>query len=68
LHIICPFFITIIGNVIALATTNTAARYFAMCILPPSFYSASIVILSWISSSMTGPAVKRAIVYALINA
>ncbi|WRT70135.1 uncharacterized protein IL334_007129 [Kwoniella shivajii] len=67
-HIMVPFIFTILGNVIAVATTNTAARYFAMCILPPSFYSASIVILSWISASITGPAVKRAIVYAVINA
>ncbi|WWC64478.1 uncharacterized protein I303_107088 [Kwoniella dejecticola CBS 10117] len=68
LHIICPFIFTVIGNVIAVATTSVPARYFAMCILPSSFYSASIVILSWISSSVTGPAVKRAIVYAVINA
>ncbi|OCF61388.1 nicotinamide mononucleotide permease [Kwoniella mangroviensis CBS 10435] len=68
LHIIVPFIFTVLGNVIAVATTNVAARYFAMCILPSSFYSASIVILSWISSSVTGPAVKRAIIYAVINA
>jgi hypothetical protein len=49
-------------------TPTHAARYFAMCLLPGSFYSASIVILSWISSAMTGPHVKRAVVYALINA
>ena len=67
LHIIVPFVITIVGNVITLSTTSIAPRYVAMCLLPPSFYSASIVILSWISSSITGPAVKRAIVYALIN-
>jgi len=67
LHIALPFIVTVIGNIIALATTKTAARYFAMMILPPSFYASSIIILSWISSSITGPAVKRAIVYALIN-
>jgi hypothetical protein len=67
LHIICPFIITIIANVIAISTTKIAPRYLAMCLLPGSFYSASIVILSWISSSMTGPHVKRAVVYALIN-
>ncbi|KAI9632058.1 putative nicotinamide mononucleotide permease [Dioszegia hungarica] len=67
LHIICPFLVTIIANVIAVSTTNTAARYTAMMLLPGSFYSASIVVLSWISSSITGPHVKRAIVYALIN-
>jgi MFS family permease len=68
LHIICPFIITIIANVIAISTTATAPRYVAMMLLPGSFYSASIVILSWISSAMTGPHVKRAIVYAMINA
>jgi hypothetical protein len=67
LHIICPFFVTIIANIIAISTTKIAPRYLAMCLLPGSFYSASIVILSWISSSMTGPHVKRAVVYALIN-
>ena len=67
LHIICPFFVTIIANVIAISTTNTAARYTAMMLITSSFYSPSIVILSWISSSITGPNVKRAIVYALIN-
>jgi len=67
LHIICPFLVTIIANVIAISTTKIAPRYLAMCLLPGSFYSASIVILTWISTSMTGPHVKRAIVYALIN-
>jgi hypothetical protein len=38
LHIICPFFVTIIANVIAISTTNTAARYTAMMLLPGSFY------------------------------
>ncbi|WWC90319.1 uncharacterized protein L201_005252 [Kwoniella dendrophila CBS 6074] len=68
LHVAIPMCFTVLGNIIAVSTTNTAARYVAMCILPSSFYSASTVILSWISSSMTGPAIKRAIVYALINA
>ncbi|WRT68772.1 uncharacterized protein IL334_005752 [Kwoniella shivajii] len=67
LHVIIPMCFIVVGNVIAVSTTSTGARYFAMCILPSSFYAASTVILSWISSSMTGPAIKRAIVYALIN-
>ncbi|WVN90862.1 uncharacterized protein L203_106105 [Cryptococcus depauperatus CBS 7841] len=68
LHIICPFFITIIANVIAISTTKVAPRYLAMCLLPASFYGASCCILSWVSSSITGPAVKRAIAIAIINA
>ncbi|WVR00120.1 hypothetical protein IAU59_007262 [Kwoniella sp. CBS 9459] len=67
LHIAGPFVFTVIANIIAVTTTKIAPRYVAMCMLPASFYAPSIIILSWISSSMTGPAVKRACAYALIN-
>ncbi|ODN99098.1 hypothetical protein I350_07253 [Cryptococcus amylolentus CBS 6273] len=67
LHIICPFIITIIANIIAISTTKTAPRYVAMCLLPASFYGATCCVLSWISASITGPAVKRAIAIAIIN-
>lgn len=66
-HIICPFFITIVANVLAVATTNTAARYTAMMLMPGSFYASSIVLLSWISTSVTGSHAKRAIAIALVN-
>lgn len=39
----------------------------AMMLMPASFYSSSIVQLSWISSSLSQPAVKRAASIALIN-
>ncbi|KIR53420.1 nicotinamide mononucleotide permease [Cryptococcus gattii Ru294] len=68
LHIICPFFITIIANIMAISTTKVVPRYIAMCLLPSSFYGATCCVLSWISSSITGPAVKRAIAIAIINA
>lgn len=67
-HVVCAFTVTIIANVIAVATTNTAARYVAMMLMPASFYSSSIVILSWMASTITGPHVKRAIAIAIINA
>lgn len=38
-----------------------------MMLLPASFYSAAIVILSWISSSLNQPSVKRAAAIGLIN-
>lgn len=38
-----------------------------MMLLPASFYSSSIVILSWISSSLSQPKAKRAVAYAVIN-
>lgn len=66
-HIIGPFFVTILANVIAVSTTNTAARYTAMMLMPGSFYSSTIVLLSWISTTVTGSHAKRAVAIALIN-
>ncbi|KIW61151.1 hypothetical protein PV05_01308 [Exophiala xenobiotica] len=68
LHIVCPLAITVVANIIAVSTLNIAARYVAMMLMPASFYSASIVILSWITGSMNQPAVKRAASIAAINA
>ncbi|GMK56861.1 hypothetical protein CspeluHIS016_0307010 [Cutaneotrichosporon spelunceum] len=67
-HIAIPMCFTLLGNVIAVATTKTAPRYFAMCLLPFGFYAASTIILSWVGANMTGPSAKRAIVYAILNA
>ena len=39
-----------------------------MMLLPASFYSAAVVILSWITGSLNQPKVKRAASIALINA
>ncbi|KAK5130110.1 hypothetical protein LTR08_002450 [Meristemomyces frigidus] len=68
LHIALPLIITVIANIIAVSTLSVAARYFAMMLLPASFYSSAIVQLSWISGSLSQPAVKRAASIALINA
>lgn len=67
-HIIVPFLFTIAANTIAIATLNTGARYFAMCLMPASFYSASTIGYSWIGINITGPAIKRSIIFALVNA
>lgn len=56
-----------IANIIAVSTLNIAARYVAMMLMPMSFYSSAIVQLSWISGSLSQPAVKRAASIALIN-
>jgi MFS family permease len=68
LHIVIPLLFTVAANIIAVATTNTAARYFAMMLMPASFYSASTVLLSWVTASLSQPAIKRASAIALINA
>jgi len=60
--------ITVVAMVIAVSTIKLAARYLAMCLMPASFYSAAIVILSWIAGSIPQPKVKRAVAISLINA
>ncbi|EME84080.1 uncharacterized protein MYCFIDRAFT_187237 [Pseudocercospora fijiensis CIRAD86] len=67
LHIVIPLCITVVANIIAVSTLSVAGRYFAMMLMPASFYSSSIVQLSWISGSLSQPAVKRAASIALIN-
>jgi sugar phosphate permease len=68
LHIVIPLAVTVAANIIAVATTNTGARYFAMMMLPCSMYSGSTIVLSWISNTLSQPAAKRAAGIALINA
>ncbi|KAH9885694.1 nicotinamide mononucleotide permease [Xylariomycetidae sp. FL2044] len=67
LHIVIPLIITLVANIIAVSSLNIGARYTAMMLLPASFYSATVVILSWITASMSQPAVKRAAAIAIIN-
>lgn len=68
LHIVCPLCVTLAANVVAVATTNIAARYIAMMLLPGSFYGAAVVVLSWIAGSLSQPPAKRAAAIAFINA
>ncbi|KAK3718116.1 hypothetical protein LTR37_005231 [Vermiconidia calcicola] len=67
LHIALPLTVTVLANIIAVATLNVGARYLAMMLMPASFYSSAIVQLSWISGSLSQPSVKRAVSIALIN-
>lgn len=68
LHIVCPLCVTLAANVVAVSTTNIAARYTAMMLLPGSFYGAAVVVLSWIAGSLSQPPAKRAAAIAFINA
>lgn len=47
LHLVCPLFITLIANIVAVSSLNIAARYVAMMLLPALIYSSAVVILSW---------------------
>ncbi|OGE47625.1 hypothetical protein PENARI_c040G01596 [Penicillium arizonense] len=67
-HIIYPMVICLVANIIAISTLNTAARYVAMMLMPGSFYSAAIVVLSWVAGTLSQPSIKRASAIAMINA
>ena len=66
-HIVGPIIFGIVGFVISMATSNTAARYVAL-FLQASSYAGFIVFYSWISSSFPRPPAKRAVAIAMINA
>ncbi|KAJ5585853.1 hypothetical protein N7450_005640 [Penicillium hetheringtonii] len=66
-HIVCPMVICLVANIIAVATLNTAARYVAIMLMPGSFYSAAVVVLSWVAGTLSQPSIKRASAIALIN-
>ncbi|KAH8675575.1 major facilitator superfamily domain-containing protein [Xylariales sp. PMI_506] len=66
-HIACPIVVGIIGFIISMSTSNTAARYVAL-FLQASAYAGFIVFYSWISSSFPRPPAKRAVAIAFINA
>ncbi|CAH2350018.1 high-affinity nicotinic acid transporter [[Candida] railenensis] len=66
-HVVGPLFISLISFIIAAATMNTGARYFAMCIMIPSLYCSFTTILSWMSNCVPRPPMKRAVALALMN-
>lgn len=67
-HIVGPLCVTLVANIIAVSTLNTAARYTAMMLMPASFYAGSTVLLSWITGTLNQPVAKRAAAIALIIA
>lgn len=67
-HITLPLWLSMVSFIIAVATTNTGARYFAMMIMVPSFYAGYVVALAWISNTFPRPPAKRAAALAAINA
>lgn len=66
-HIVCPLFIALAAFIIAVSTLNTGARYFAMCLMPTGLYCSYTIIISWISSSVPRPPLKRAIALSVMN-
>lgn len=67
-HIVGPLCLSVVANIIAISSLNTAARYVAMMLMPGSVYMASTVLLSWVTGTLNQPAIKRACAIAFINA
>lgn len=65
-HISLPLVVTLVASIIAVSTLNTAARYTVMMLMPASFYAATVVLLSWITGTLSQPVAKRASAIALI--
>lgn len=67
LHIIALMLLSCIGNIIAVSTTSTGARFFAMFLMPAGAVAAYQIILSWIANTFIRPMVKRSAAIATCN-
>lgn len=68
LHITLPLLVGIAAFVLAAATTSVAPRYVAMMLMVPGVYTSYVIILAWISNTISRPPAKRAAALAAINA
>ncbi|KAG2146784.1 MFS general substrate transporter [Suillus clintonianus] len=66
-HITIPLLVGIAGFMMAMATMNTAVRYFSLFLMAQS-YTAFVVYWAWVSNSIPRPTSKRAVALAFINA
>ena len=54
-HVIYPLVVSILAHILALSTTGTVPRYFAMMLLPSSLYASAIITLMWMSVRVSNP-------------
>lgn len=64
---IYPSAVGIVGMIITLATTNSAARYFALFLMMPGAYGCFQVSNAWMANIAARPQKKRAISLAMNN-
>ncbi|KAI1825787.1 allantoate permease [Xylaria intraflava] len=67
IHIICLMLISVVGNIIAVSTLNTGARFFAIFLLPIGAITAYQIILAWVANSFPRPLVKRSACISFAN-
>ncbi|KAH8888524.1 major facilitator superfamily transporter [Thozetella sp. PMI_491] len=66
-HMVYPSIVAIVGIVITLATTNTAARYFSLFLMLPGTYGCFQISNAWMANIAARPQKKRAIALAMNN-
>ena len=66
-HMIYPSIAAIVGIIITIATTNTAARYTALFLMLPGTYGCFQISNAWMANIAARPRKKRAIALAMNN-
>lgn len=66
-HITALMLVSVVGNIIVVATLNTGARFFAMFLMPMGAVAAYQIILSWVANSFPRPLVKRSACISIAN-
>ncbi|RYP73075.1 hypothetical protein DL771_003826 [Monosporascus sp. 5C6A] len=66
-HITISKLVAIFGFVLACATMNTGARYFAMCIFTIGTYGVNSILLGWVGSTCGQTKEKKAAALAIVN-
>lgn len=66
-HITSAKGLAIFGFVLAAATLNTGARYFAMCVFAIGTYAVNSIVLGWVSSTCGQTKEKKACSLAIVN-
>jgi len=67
-HVMWPLATAVVGFVIAAASINTGARYFAMILMVAGGHGANAVLVAWTQKTMLRPRIKRAASVAFVNA
>ncbi|KAH7017008.1 major facilitator superfamily domain-containing protein [Ilyonectria destructans] len=66
-HITVAKIVAIFGFVLACATLNTGARYFAMCVFTIGTYAVNSILLAWVGNTCGQTKQKKASALAVVN-
>ncbi|KAM0268898.1 hypothetical protein ACHAQH_009871 [Verticillium albo-atrum] len=66
-HITISKIVALFGFILACATMNTGARYFAMCVFTVGIYGVNSILLGWVGSTCGQTKEKKAAALAVVN-